>query len=166
MPKKLLTRLSIFLVACPAVLGCAEGDPDERQADAVIAIERTSYLSDAQEFRLSVPESLVLDSPEWKADEPNPPCSAKAAIGAATTAITSQSESYAGIEWRFEQAALSRYTSSELPDMERWLWTVEFWDRQAVEMQPIPQLSIVVLMDGRTVSPTIVPAQNYEEIEY
>ena len=102
----------------------------------------------------------------WDGDDPNPPFAARDAIDAANNSLATLDAPVAKMQWRFEHAALFKSTASDLPGVERWFWIIAYHDANAVELQPMAQLEVVVLMNGRVVTPALVPAQNYDDVQY
>ena len=159
-------RFCVLIGVLTHAAGCV--DTDSTQGDDLTpkAIVRSYHFSDTQALELAVPRPLVVNSPVWDADNRNPPVAARDAIDAASQSLASLESPIAEMKWRFEHAALFKSTASDLPGVERWFWIVAYYDANAVELEPTAELEIVVLMDGRIITPTLVPARNYDEIEF
>ncbi|MCR9210753.1 MAG: hypothetical protein NXI28_21195 [bacterium] len=159
-------RVLVLIGVLTHAAGCVDTDSTHGGDSTPKAIVRSYHFSDTQELELAVPRPLVVNSPAWDANDLNPPVAARDAINAADQSLSSLASPIAKMKWRFEHAALFKSTASDLPGMERWFWIVAYYDANAVELEPMAQLEIVVLMDGRVITPTLVPARNYDEIEY
>lgn len=159
-------RILALICALIHAPGCVDDDASHGEDPTPKAIARAYHFSDTHELILTVPSSLVVNSPAWDHDEPNPPLAARDAIDFANKSLATLEASVAKTQWRFEHASLFKSRAADLPGVERWFWIVAYCDGNAAEREPMAQLEVVVLMDGRVVTPALVPVRNDGEIEY
>lgn len=163
---KAATQTLALIWGLAQIGGCTDRERTRGEDLTPNAIVRSSYFSDTQDLNLTVPRPLVVDSPSWDRDAPNPPFAARDAIDAANNSISTLDDLADKRQWQFDNACLFRLTVSDMPRIERWFWIVAYHDANAVELQRMAQLEVAVLMNGRVITPTLFPAQNDDEIQY
>jgi len=110
----------------------------------------SSYIDD-QRFEFSISPSALSASPSWSDSEPFPPLSPRTAIAAAWEQLKVLGKNPEG--WRMNNVSLV-----PIGPEGKWLYLVEL-----EEPPPRPDggihtsMRIVVLMDGKTVSPSVTP---------
>ena len=110
----------------------------------------SSYI-DHQRYEFSVSQSALSDSPSWSDTEAFPPLSPRTAIAAAWEQLKALGKNPNG--WRMNNISLA-----PIGQEGKWVYLVEL-----EEPPPRPDggihgsMKIVVLMDGKTVSPSVTP---------
>lgn len=151
----LLLRLCL-VVACALATANASAMDDQLSSGVGFFVHTWE-----QKWDLSVDlgEDDLRESPAWPPETANPPCSARKAIATARAGLplSNLPEEYQGepIAWKLASATLA---FARLPNDEaeiRWYWIVEF--ERKINGRETQTLPLVVLMDGKLITPTFSP---------
>jgi hypothetical protein len=123
-------------------------------AGVALADEGIASYADGKAFYIAIRDEDLVKSPQWKAEAPNPPLSPKAAMASADRLMVALVKGSKLGRWCCVSATLS---PARLVD--RWFWDVRYEPetprRESTGIET--HLRLIVLMDGRVLSPTVKP---------
>jgi len=124
-------------------------------AAAVVAGPTIRSRAPEQACVTTITQKMLDDSPAWEAKDENPPLSARKAIEAANAVVVKLVEPDTK-SWKRRLEGLFLCEG----DPQKWYWRVQYlWDPPpgtAMDGQA-PHMTIVVLMDGTVVQPSVAP---------
>jgi hypothetical protein len=102
-------------------------------------------------YRSTVTPAVLAKTPVWDEKDENPPVSARQAIKLADKARERIVKDTDDWKWHREHVELHEFFG-------RWYWTVRYraYNTDIVFYVTLPELTLVVLMDGTVIEPTIV----------
>jgi hypothetical protein len=110
-----------------------------------------SSYADGRRFRIVISSAQIKKAPEWRADEENPPLSARKAIKLANALKERLVKDDDDYKWVLESVRLT-------PTEEGWFWMVAYESqklRSGFSSGPKTGLRLAVLMDGTVPEPTV-----------
>ncbi|PXA04153.1 hypothetical protein DDZ13_08930 [Coraliomargarita sinensis] len=117
----------------------------------------SSYVEDYR-YDFSVIDEDLESAPSWRSNEAYPPLSPRKADSAARELLTR-------LVKEPERWKRINITLSQIKDEEKWVYVIHFigFHPPGVVDGPVPEMRVVVLMDGKPVVPDIVKLKRPDE---
>ena len=137
----------------PAIGGSASTQGQPRMA---LHMSQT-YLTDETRLEVSVDRDSALSAPRWNLVDANPPLPAAEALRLANDALAKLTVPGISNPWNLDHIELRELAIPRKNEESCWCWTMVY-HQPANEHEPIPQLEIRVLMDGKVFTPSVIEA--------